>query len=33
MGAFGRSRWRELMLGGVTRTMLGSMTLPTLMSR
>ncbi len=33
MGAFGRSRWRELMLGGVRRTMLGSMTLPTLMPR
>ena len=33
MGAFGRSRWRELILGGVTRTMLGSMSIPTLMSR
>lgn len=33
MGAFGRSRWRELILGGVTRTMLGSMNVPTLMSR
>ncbi len=33
MGAFGRSRWRELILGGVTRTMLGNMSLPTVMSR
>ncbi len=33
MGAFGRSRWRELILGGVTRTMLGNMDLPILMSR
>lgn len=33
MGAFGRSRWSELILGGVTRTMLGNMTVPVLMSR
>lgn len=33
MGAFGRSRWRELILGGVTRTMLGNTPVPVLMSR
>lgn len=33
MGAFGRSRWSELILGGVTRTMLSNMTVPVLMSR
>lgn len=33
MGAFGRSRWSELILGGVTRTMLGNMQIPALMSR
>lgn len=33
MGAFGRSRWRELVMGGVTRSMLGNMNLPVLMSR
>ena len=33
MGAFGRSRWRELILGGVTRTMLSKMMVPVLMSR
>lgn len=33
MGAFGRSRWSELILGGVTRTMLDKMTLPVMMSR
>ncbi|WP_020205257.1 universal stress protein [Cupriavidus sp. WS] len=32
MGAYGRGRLRELVLGGVTRTMLSSMTLPVLMS-
>lgn len=33
MGAFGRSRWRELILGGMTRTMLAKMAMPVLMSR
>jgi nucleotide-binding universal stress UspA family protein len=32
MGAYGRSRLRELVLGGVTRTLLGAMTVPVLMS-
>jgi nucleotide-binding universal stress UspA family protein len=32
MGAYGHSRVRELLLGGVTRTMLTSMTLPVLMA-
>ncbi len=32
MGAYGHSRARELLLGGVTRTLLQSMTLPVLMS-
>ena len=32
MGAYGHSRLREFVLGGVTRGILGSMTLPTLMS-
>jgi nucleotide-binding universal stress UspA family protein len=32
MGAYGHSRVRELVLGGVTRTVLESMTLPVLMS-
>jgi nucleotide-binding universal stress UspA family protein len=32
MGAYGHSRVSELVLGGVTRTMLGSMTVPVLMS-
>jgi nucleotide-binding universal stress UspA family protein len=32
MGAYGHSRLRELILGGVTRTMFESMTVPTLMS-
>jgi nucleotide-binding universal stress UspA family protein len=32
MGAYGHSRVRELLLGGVTRTILRSMTLPVLMS-
>ncbi|MGK5040166.1 universal stress protein [Janthinobacterium sp. GB1R12] len=32
MGAYGHARWNEILLGGVTRTLLGSMTLPVLMS-
>ena len=32
MGAWGTSRWAERMLGGATRTVLASMTLPVLMS-
>jgi nucleotide-binding universal stress UspA family protein len=32
MGGYGHSRLREFILGGVTRTMLASMTAPTLMS-
>jgi nucleotide-binding universal stress UspA family protein len=32
MGAYGHTRWRETILGGVTRTVLASMTLPVLMS-
>jgi nucleotide-binding universal stress UspA family protein len=32
MGAYGHSRMRELLLGGATRTLLRSMTLPVLMS-
>jgi nucleotide-binding universal stress UspA family protein len=32
MGAYGHSRFREILLGGVTRTMLESMTLPVLMA-
>jgi nucleotide-binding universal stress UspA family protein len=32
MGGYGHSRMRELILGGVTRGMLASMTLPTLLS-
>ena len=32
MGAFGHSRWRELVLGGVTQHMLENMTMPVLMS-
>lgn len=32
MGAYGHTRWRELMLGGATRTLLRSMTVPVLMS-
>ena len=31
-GAYGRSRWRELILGGVTREMLHDCTIPVLMS-
>ena len=32
MGGYGHSRLRELMLGGVTRSVLGTMTVPVLMS-
>jgi nucleotide-binding universal stress UspA family protein len=32
MGAYGHSQMRELVLGGATRTVLESMTLPVLMS-
>jgi nucleotide-binding universal stress UspA family protein len=32
MGAYGHSRMSELILGGVTRTLLESMTVPVLMS-
>jgi nucleotide-binding universal stress UspA family protein len=32
MGAFGRARWRERILGGTTRDLLRSMTVPVLMS-
>lgn len=32
MGAYGHQRWREIILGGVTRRLLQSMTLPVLMS-
>ncbi|MBO2982505.1 universal stress protein [Burkholderia pseudomallei] len=32
MGAYGHARWRELILGGVTRTIFASMTVPVLMS-
>ncbi|KVT41268.1 universal stress protein [Burkholderia ubonensis] len=32
MGAYGHTRWRELLMGGATRTALASMTLPVLMS-
>jgi len=32
MGAFGHARWQELVLGGVTRTLFKSMTVPVLMS-
>lgn len=33
MGAFGRARWREMILGGMTCNMLATMPLPILMSR
>ncbi|APR39297.1 universal stress protein [Paraburkholderia sp. SOS3] len=33
MGAYGHARWQEAVMGGVTRTVLRSMTLPVLMSR
>ncbi len=32
MGAYGHGRMRELVLGGVTRTLLESMTVPVLLS-
>jgi nucleotide-binding universal stress UspA family protein len=32
MGGYGHSRLREFILGGATRTILASMTVPTLMS-
>ena len=32
MGAYGHTRVRELLLGGATRTILNSMTVPVLMS-
>ncbi|CAN7795365.1 universal stress protein [Caballeronia sp. LjRoot34] len=32
MGAYGHSRWQELIMGGATRSMLESMTVPVLMS-
>ena len=32
MGGYGHSRFREIMLGGVTRTILSSMTLPVIMA-
>ena len=32
MGSYGHSRLRELILGGVTKAILGSMTIPVLMS-
>ncbi|CAB3737905.1 universal stress protein [Paraburkholderia phenoliruptrix] len=32
MGGYGHSRWRELVMGGATRTILKSMTVPVLMS-
>ncbi|WP_144156212.1 universal stress protein [Paraburkholderia sp. BCC1885] len=32
MGAYGHARWQELVMGGATRTILKSMTLPVLMS-
>jgi nucleotide-binding universal stress UspA family protein len=32
MGGYGHSRWREFMLGGATRSILQSMTVPVLMS-
>jgi nucleotide-binding universal stress UspA family protein len=32
MGAYGHSRWAELVLGGATRGLLASMTVPVLMS-
>jgi nucleotide-binding universal stress UspA family protein len=32
MGAYGHARFREILLGSVTRTMLKTMTVPVLMS-
>jgi nucleotide-binding universal stress UspA family protein len=31
-GAYGHARWQELVMGGATRTILRSMTVPVLMS-
>jgi nucleotide-binding universal stress UspA family protein len=33
MGAYGHARWQEAVMGGATRTILRSMTIPVLMSR
>jgi nucleotide-binding universal stress UspA family protein len=33
MGAYGHARWTERLLGGATRQLLKSMTVPVLMSR
>ena len=32
MGAYGHSRWREMVLGGATRTVLAQAALPVLLS-
>jgi nucleotide-binding universal stress UspA family protein len=32
MGAYGHARWQELVMGGATRAILKSMTVPVLMS-
>jgi nucleotide-binding universal stress UspA family protein len=32
MGAYGHTRWSEIVLGGATRSLLDSMTVPVLMS-
>ena len=32
MGAYGHARWKEILLGGVTQTVLGSMPVPVLLS-
>ncbi len=32
MGAYGHARWREVVLGGVTRQLLNQMTVPVFMS-
>ena len=32
MGAFGHARWRERLMGGTTRSVMGTMTVPVLMS-
>ncbi|MEX3846386.1 universal stress protein [Paraburkholderia sp. BR10882] len=32
MGAYGHARWKEIVLGGVTQTILGSMPVPVMMS-
>lgn len=33
MGAYGHARFREILLGGATKTLLNPMTLPVLLSR